>query len=688
MTAVYPESSEPLPSYPASIQVFDISTRIPSRPDSVVSISNNYVGKPVLFGDSQWCAVLSSDLYNATTTKLRILDVRRASESKEVRQLSLPGAPAALTAEGSLLAVTHAQSLESTSISLIDAANPLAPVRLVTIRSTNRIQGARIVGNRMLTWGAALEVYDLAVPEKPVFLGQYLNPGTTYDVTALGQYAYVALGNEFRPSPGIQVLDLSNPAAPTSVAVLSERIGGCFAVRAVGTSLLSVDAFGFVTRWSLGVPTKPREAESTLLPNLSLGSFDLSGTAASGTDSYGHARVATWSPDGSGITNFAGVRLASGGVSLRVAAAGTRVFLGDTGQSPVRIFDLDAAGVASEFTRTDATGLFSGYVQNFDADGSGTRLVLEQPEGLVVFDVSTATAPVRLALIDGTVQPGSFRLRGNRLISARGDRLAIHDLTSPGNPILLGSVKRTPGSYASMDADGTLAAVADDTTQFSRSVAFYDISNAANPRELSRMPVADLGSGVRLGGGFAYVAARGDGLRIFDVRVPEKPVQAAHVEFTDPTRVAAEGLALQGEHLFVAARLGGLLVYDVSDPYHPQLVGRHPVDGSAEDVALGDRGACVAAYSYGVQVFRWFPLAAKPPVRLEGDGAYQFVISLPREGLERSGAVVKGESASSPTAVSWEPAAPGSLQADASGWGILYPNAASTRFFRFRVDFP
>ena len=688
VTAVYPEVNDPLPNYPASIQVFDISARIPSRPDSVVSISNNYVGKPVLFGDSQWCAILSSDLVNATTTRVRIFDVRRASESKEVTQLSFPGGPAALTAEGTLLVVTHAQTLQSTSISLIDAGNPLAPVRLATIHSTNRIQGARIIGNRLLTWGAALEVYDLTVPAKPVFLGQYLHPGTTYDVTALGQYAYVALGNEFRPSPGIQVLDLSNPAAPANVAILSDRVGGCLAVRAVGESLLSVDLFGFVTRWSLAVPAKPRELESTLLANLDVGSYDLTGTAASGADHNGRAQVATWGPDGSGITNFAGIRLETGGVSLRLAAAGTRVFLSDSGLSPVRLFDVAASGVATEFIGHDAQGLFTGVADGFDVDSSGARLVLEQPEGLVLFDVSTPAVPRRLALVEGTVQPGGFRILGNRLVAARGDKLTIHDLSVPATPVLVGSVTRLPGSYATMDVDGTLAAIADATVQFGSSVGFYDLSNAATPREVSRMTFADSSGGVKLGGGFAYLAARTDGLRIYDVRVPAKPVQAAHVEFADPNRVAAEGLALQGEYLFVAARLGGLLVYNVSDPYHPRLVGRHPVDGSAVDVALGDRGVCVAAREYGVQVFAWFPVAAKPPARLEGGGTFQYVTTLPRAGLEGSGAVVKGEAASSPTAVSWEPPAPGSFQADASGWGFLSTGAESSRFFRFRIEFP
>ena len=684
MTAVHPEVNEHLTSYPSSIQVFDLSTGSANRPDSILSISNNYVGKPVLFGDSQWCAVLCSEVVNATTTTLRIYDVSRASESKQVTVLSFPGAPAALTAEGSLLAVTHAPTAQSTSISLIDVGNPATPVRLATIPSTNRIQGARILGSRLLTWGSALEVYDITAPGTPVFLGQYLHPGTTYDVAALGKYAYVALGNEFHPSPGIQVVDLSNPAAPASVAFLSDRVGGCFAVRVVGQALLSMDLFGFVTRWSLAVPTKPREVESVLLADQSGGSYDLTGTAASGADSTGRARVATWGPDGSGITNIAGIRLESSGVSLRVVAAGTRVFLGDSGLSPVRILDVTASAGVTEFTRADAQGLFSGYTQNFDVDSSGTRFVLEQPEGLVVFDVSTPTAPVRLGLIPGTAPAGSFRLRGNRLISARGDTLAIHDLTSPGSPRLLGSLKGGFATSRLMDADATLAAVVD----FGRSIAFYDISDAANPKALSRMQFADDPGGVKLGAGFAYLAAHEDGVRIYDLRDPANPVLAAHLEFANPAQVWAMGLVLQGERLFVAARLGGVLVYDVSDPYHPRLVGRHPVDGSAEDVALGDRGVCVAAREYGVQVFGWFPLAAKPPARLEGSDAYKFVISLPRAGLERSGAVVTGESASSPTAVSWEPAPPGSFQADASGWGILSPNAESTRFFRFRVEFP
>ncbi len=688
VTSVYPVINDPLPNYPAAIQVFDISTRVPSRPDCILSVSNGYAGKPVLFGDSQGCAVLGSAVYSATTTFLRIYDVRHASTSALVAQLSYPGPPVALTGEGSLLVVTHAPSVQSTSMSLIDVGNPMAPVRLVTFSSKHPIQGARVFGTRLLTWGSSLEVYDIATPKSPVLLGQFPLSGVTYDVAASGDYAYVALGNEFDPTPGIQVVDLSAPTTPVNAGILSGHFGGCFAVRVVGPSLLSVDAFGFVTRWSLATPAKPRELESILLENMDVGTYDLSATAASGVDHQGRVRVAGWGPDGSAVTNLGGTRLELTGTSLHLAAAGTRVFLGDSGLSPVRIFDVSAPGIATEVIAPDKQGLFSGYDQVFDVDASGSRLVLQQPDGLVVFDVSNPQVPVRLGLIDGTSQPGSFRLRGNRLVSARGNTLTIHDLTQPGNPILLGTLKRTPGSYASMDTDGTLAAVADDTLQFGRSVAFYDVSDAANPRELSRMTFGDGPGGVKLGGGFAYVAAYEDGVRIYDVRVPQKPVLAAHVEFANPVKVWAMGVTLQGQLLYVAARTGGLMVYDVSDPYHPRLVGRHPVDGDALDVALSDRGVCVAAAEYGLQVFGSFPITAGAPMREAAPEGTQFRVALSKAGLEGANAVVTAESALNPAAGPWEPVPPSWLQSDGESWSIRAPTTGLARLFRFRVEFP
>jgi hypothetical protein len=318
-------------------------------------------------------------------------------------------------------------------------------------------------------------------------------------------------------------------------------------------------------------------------------------------------------------------------------------------------------------------------------------MVLEQTGGLAVFDVSNPSAPVRLAMVEGTADRGGFRIRGNRLVTARGSELRLYDLPPQGPPVLLGSVVRAPTLFGGvLDADGATVAVTDYSVKFGNSVAFYGIGDPAHPQELSRYPLADgmAPGSVKLSGQFAYVAASWDGVQILDLRDPKKPVLAAHLALAGREFTEASGIAVRETQLFVATGNGGLVVYDVADPYHPRLAGRYQVPGGAADVALCDGGVCVAARECGLQVFSTFPLAADAPRRSRLSGSSDFKVSLSRSGLEGANPVVTAESATSLPAAVWEPVPPSWLQSDDAGWTIVAPTAAPPRFFRFRVEFP
>jgi CSLREA domain-containing protein len=108
---------------------------------------------------------------------------------------------------------------------------------------------------------------------------------------------------------------------------------------------------------------------------------------------------------------------------------------------------------------------------------------------------------------------------------------------------------------------------------------------------------------------FAFVAAGGDGLLIYDVTDPTSPVQPP-VQFV-PGGACAETyfdeLAIDGTSVYVAGGSCGLLTIDVSDPDRPQLVSIFDTPIWAKDVVIhdypsGERIAFVADHSGGLRV--------------------------------------------------------------------------------------
>jgi len=105
---------------------------------------------------------------------------------------------------------------------------------------------------------------------------------------------------------------------------------------------------------------------------------------------------------------------------------------------------------------------------------------------------------------------------------------------------------------------------------------------------LSTAPV----QGITLGWSYAWVAAGGEGIRIYDVHDPANPQEVADV--SEPRRLVraasydfldARAVATAGERLFVADRLRGLMVLDLRIPEQPVLLGSLDLE-QASDVAV------------------------------------------------------------------------------------------------------
>jgi len=121
-----------------------------------------------------------------------------------------------------------------------------------------------------------------------------------------------------------------------------------------------------------------------------------------------------------------------------------------------------------------------------------------------------------------------------------------------------------------------------------------------------------------LRGSYLYVAAHGNGLRIFDIADPENPGIAGKLEegFVDAFAVAVEG-----DTAYVADGAGGLKVVDVSNPASPSIIAGECLEtarGTSEDVVARDGRVYVAAGGAGLAVYTPDDLSSRALQEVDG----------------------------------------------------------------------
>ena len=121
--------------------------------------------------------------------------------------------------------------------------------------------------------------------------------------------------------------------------------------------------------------------------------------------------------------------------------------------------------------------------------------------------------------------------------------------------------------------------------------------------QVGGMPVG-AGSGapvrIRMRDQLAWVANGWENvLRVFDVSIPDQPVQVAQA--AAPSSSSCFDLALVDDTALVVERANGLGIYDISNPLQPQRVGNVRLPGGlANSILVRDRVAYVGAESAGI----------------------------------------------------------------------------------------
>lgn len=166
----------------------------------------------------------------------------------------------------------------------------------------------------------------------------------------------------------------------------------------------------------------------------------------------------------------------------------------------------------------------------------------------------------------------------------------------------------SPNALCVLSTDGKVVIAADEKEGLSG----YDVDFAAGPPATvaeAAGAVAPLnanyagdtlgdktGKDIAVDGGYAYVAAGGDGVFIVDVSAGVPSIDGRITSLL--TYVNA--VAVDSDVLVIADMFGGILIYDVTTPTTPKLQSRYSTTGEAKDVVISGDNIFVADGSYGL----------------------------------------------------------------------------------------
>ena len=174
---------------------------------------------------------------------------------------------------------------------------------------------------------------------------------------------------------------------------------------------------------------------------------------------------------------------------------------------------------------------------------------------------------------------GGVTVQGNYAYIGVGYRFIILDVSDPAQPAVVGQSGLLLDSVRDIVAAGSYAYVA----AAGAGLYIFNISNPAAPAWVGVCDTPGLAQGVALVGSYAYVADFDQGLRVVDISNPAAPTE---IGFYDTPRFA-RGLAVAGSYAYVADFDRGLRVIDISDPAAPVEVGFYdPPAGESLSVAV------------------------------------------------------------------------------------------------------
>ncbi len=428
---------------------------------------------------------------------------------------------------------------------------------------------------------SGLQVIDISDPAAPVLVGSFDTPGDAAGIYVDGDQAFVADGLS-----GLQVIDVSDPTSPASLGSANTP-GFAYSVFVSGDHAYVADNTGGLQVVDVSDPASPAIVGSVVPFGEARKVFVDGDHAFLAYDAVGLRVIDVSEPTAPALAGI----VDTPGQAHSVVVDGDHAFVADGG-SGLQVIDVSDPTAPAIVGTVDTPGVAEGV------SVSGNRLYLaDRAEGVVMIDVTDPTAPVILQTI---ATPGFARE-----VMADGEHAYVAQNTSGleviqvaarvGSPALAGSVATS--SCHAVAVSGDHAIVRD---QGANGLHVIDISDPATPTLVGFYAggLSD-GGGVAVSGDYVFTADYGAvGLHVVDISDPTSPTLAGSYGGL----FEGSSVTVSGAHAFVADGSAGIKVIDISDPTSPTLVGSHDTPGYASKVAVAGDFALVADNSSGLRV--------------------------------------------------------------------------------------
>ena len=455
-----------------------------------------------------------------------------------------------------------------------------------------------------------LEILSLPNPGAPEPQGHLYLPSEPLDLCVNGTIVYLACGES-----GVQIADVTDPAAPILVSTRSGFAGRAVAVQGntllVGEGSEEQGTTGSLRLYDLTDPAAPTLLGSLPLDN-GANAVKVQNTTAYvalgsslGNQNYGMIVVDISDPSlpvtaGSFYTtekvNDLHLRnntvfLAAGVGSFGMIYA-VDVTVPDTPMEQDRLpilldtaLDLSMEGdlllaAAGEYglvlvDAADPSNLALLSVLPADpavsgvASLAGTTVIAERSYYISVGAVSrvSLTPPTDPRLVASTTYSAAMDVAagsGNLAYLLNTEGLVVYDAADGANAQRLGSFKPPTAAFYSLDVDGTTAVIADE-----HSMRIIDASDPADLQEFSVVFLPDYAIRPVIDGTILY-AVDSHGYTAFDITQPDNPVELGGY-YTD---LLASDMALAGTMAYLSAGTD-LIFLDVTDPGAPAEAGTY-----------------------------------------------------------------------------------------------------------------
>ncbi len=276
------------------------------------------------------------------------------------------------------------------------------------------------------------------------------------------------------------------------------------------------------------------------------------------------------------------------GNTLDVQVSGRFAYVSDSGS--FRIFDVQHPYLTGPIGSVTPSG---GGSVRASAIGGRYAYIARDSAGFSVVNIASPTAPtVSTTVAAGTIT--DIALSGNYLYLAAGTTgLIVYDVSTPTTPVYVTTLD--PGSVDYITIQGQFIYAGDIAAPAARII---DIGTPTVPNQVGAIGTTGNAGGVAASGGYMFVAAGSQGLRVFNTTDPGNPIALAR----NANSTNADDIVVFGDYAYLSDTTDGLMIFNIKNPAYVSYIGKYDSTGSAQGVAVSGRQVYLADGTSGLHV--------------------------------------------------------------------------------------